>query len=631
MTDQTFPTLPQTEPVPAAEGSIDVPSGSRLKIRFVFAFVTTVTAALVIGVGALYAYDQQFRGRVLPGVHVGSVDLSGLSPDEAAARIHQAYDYLGQGLAVLVAGDQKVSIDYASIGRGPDVDAMVNAAMSVGRAGNGVERAIANARTAFRGVTLAPIIRQDPAALAQQVETLAARQYVFAQDAKITLEKAAFTVVGGSNGRRPDSAPAIAELGAILARIDAPAEVTATLPVVDVEPHVTTAEATAARTAAMRIALDVKVVDGKATYTIAGSSIASWISFRQASNGGYEPIVDSAKIKTALAPIAKKIVRPAKNATFAIKDGKVVGVIASSAGRSMDVNLTAARIGELLATRAAGGADRTIEPVLTTATPNLSTAAAEAAAPKMKLISKWTTYFPIGEKNNFGANIWIPALDIDGTVVGPGETFDFWKVIGPVTRAHGYGLGGAIINGKTEPQGALAGGICSASTTLFNAALRAGFDMGARRNHYYYIDRYPLGLDATVFKSASGAVQTMSWTNDTANPVLVRGYKIRDGTKGYVKFELYSVPTGRTVSFSTPIVRNVRPASDSIVYTTTLAPGVRKRIEFPVAGKDVWVTRTVRDSSGRIIHQETYYSHYTRITGIVLVGKSAGTTTAAAA
>ena len=74
----------------------------------------------------------------------------------------------------------------------------------------------------------------------------------------------------------------------------------------------------------------------------------------------------------------------------------------------------------------------------------------------------------------------------------------------------GEGLreGGAIINGRTEPQGALAGGICSCSTTLFNAALRAGFEMGARRNHYYYIDRYPLGLDATVFISGSGSVQT---------------------------------------------------------------------------------------------------------------------------
>jgi vancomycin resistance protein YoaR len=155
--------------------------------------------------------------------------------------------------------------------------------------------------------------------------------------------------------------------------------------------------------------------------------------------------------------------------------------------------------------------------------------------------------------------------------------------------------------------------------------------MGDRRNHYYYIDRYPLGLDATVFKSGSGSVQTMSWTNDTDYPVLVRGFKIKEGSRGYVRFDLYSVPNGRTVSFSKPVVKNVRPASDSVQYTTSLAPGVRKRIEYPVAGKDVWVTRTVRDASGTIIHQETYYSHYARITGIVLVGRASTDTKAAPA
>ena len=39
-------------------------------------------------------------------------------------------------------------------------------------------------------------------------------------------------------------------------------------------------------------------------------------------------------------------------------------------------------------------------------------------------------------------------------------------------------------------------------------------------------------------------------------------------------------------------------------------------------GKDVWVTRTVRDAAGKVIHQETYYSHYARITGVTLVGKA---------
>jgi hypothetical protein len=47
---------------------------------------------------------------------------------------------------------------------------------------------------------------------------------------------------------------------------------------------------------------------------------------------------------------------------------------------------------------------------------------------------------------------------------------------------------------------------------------------------------------------------------------------------------------------------------------------VSERVEYPVDGKDVWVTRTVKDAAGTVIHQETYYSHYARITGIVEVG-----------
>jgi vancomycin resistance protein YoaR len=121
-------------------------------------------------------------------------------------------------------------------------------------------------------------------------------------------------------------------------------------------------------------------------------------------------------------------------------------------------------------------------------------------------------------------------MDLDGHVVAPGDTFDFWNAIGPVTRARGYRQGGAIINGRTELQGALAGGICSTSTTLFNAVARAGYEMGARRNHFYYIDRYPLGLDATVFKGDS-STQTMSFTNDTRYPVLIRAYKIATGAR----------------------------------------------------------------------------------------------------
>ena len=113
----------------------------------------------------------------------------------------------------------------------------------------------------------------------------------------------------------------------------------------------------------------------------------------------------------------------------------------------------------------------------------------------------------------------------------------------------------------------------------------------------------------------------MSFTNDTDYPVLIRGYGYRDGGTGYVKFEVYSVPTGRKVSIATSSRRNVRIATDTVQYTSSLAPGARKRIEYPVNGFQVTAVRTVRDRNGNIIHRDTYHSNYARITGITLIGR----------
>jgi vancomycin resistance protein YoaR len=199
--------------------------------------------------------------------------------------------------------------------------------------------------------------------------------------------------------------------------------------------------------------------------------------------------------------------------------------------------------------------------------------------------------------------------------VAPGEWFSFWETVGEVSEERGFGPGGAIINGRTEPTGAIAGGICSCSTTLFNAALRAGYEMGDRRNHFYYITRYPKGLDATVFRS-DYTDQDMTWRNDTDYPVLIRGVN----ATGAVTFELYSVNPGRRVVLTNPIVKNPRPAKDTIEYTSELAPGQRERVEHPADGFDSWVTRTVYKGD-TVIHQETYQSHYSRVDGVVRVGR----------
>ncbi|HSO29321.1 MAG TPA: VanW family protein, partial [Candidatus Sulfomarinibacteraceae bacterium] len=574
-----------------------------------------------IAAGALAAFETSNAGRILPGVHVGRVDLSGLTRFEAISRLEVAYAALADGELLLEADGTVRRVTFDSLGRRLDADRVVDRAMALGRDGETIERIASNVRNVVRGVRVEPVVTFEPAALAAAIGALAAEMAIAPADASVGLAGEDFALTQGRDGRVANPDPALRAATDLLVDIDAPSSIRVTLPLEVLEPSVTTDEAAAARAAALRIAVDIELVDRPETWTITGAALRGWISFAAMPDGGYGPVVARAGLEAGLAEVAAAVAREAVDASFLVGDGEaVVGVTDAIEGRALDVPGTVATLTELIEQRAHGLTVRHAPISITVLEPEFTTAEATQAAPLMEPISAWRTYFPIGIKNGGGANIWIPARDIDGYVVKPGAWFDFWEAIGPVTRERGYKDGGAIINGKTEPQGALAGGICSTSTTLFNAALRAGLEMGARRNHYYYIDRYPLGLDATVFQSSSGSVQTMSFRNDTEHPILIQGTGWKVGTKGYVKFVLWSVPTERDVDFTPAIVKNVKPASDSTVYTTRLAPGVKERIEFPVDGKDVWVTRIVRDAAGVVLHEEEYYSHYARITGILEIG-----------
>ena len=126
----------------------------------------------------------------------------------------------------------------------------------------------------------------------------------------------------------------------------------------------------------------------------------------------------------------------------------------------------------------------------------------------------------------------------------PGDTFNFWKAVGEVSRRAGYRLGGIIVGDHLEPRGALAGGICIASSAVFGAAARSGLAIVARRNHGGYLDKYPLGLDAAVTKSGGGR-QDLIFQNDTNADIVVRTL----ATPGHARVDLYAdAPTGLTVS-----------------------------------------------------------------------------------
>ena len=162
--------------------------------------------------------------------------------------------------------------------------------------------------------------------------------------------------------------------------------------------------------------------------------------------------------------------------------------------------------------------------------------------------------------------------------------------------------------------------MCSSSTTLFNAALRAGLQMGARSNHKYYITRYPLGLDATVSITRGGR-QTMSFTNDMDHPIVIRAFRIRRGTAGYVRYQIWGVPDGRTVTLSRPVRVQRPPGDDQRRHGVARCPAASA--SRPSTRRTAWTCRSlavVRNANGRVIHSDTYRTHYVLWNGRIEVG-----------
>jgi vancomycin resistance protein YoaR len=582
-------------------------------------FASTLLLALLIAVSAAFAIGLANEGRVLPGVRVGGVAVGGLDRDAAAKKLEAVLPALPDVTAIVSVNGTSLPVVLSDLGRAYDPQAMADAAYDAGRSDNPEQTVLVRLRDALGGTDLPVAVRwYDPARLDQLTASVVAANTSEPVDASVKRAAAgSFTVVPAKIGSRVDPVQARQTIANALQGADA-AALRIEIPVTTSVPAITTEMADAAANTARAISSrPIRFTDGKDRFTLTPAQLAGLVAIGPGSSGGYEATLDSAAVRAAIATLAKRVDRSARDASYAW--AARLEVIPSVTGRKLDQAATVTMLTAALQARAQGaGSAADIKLPVSVTQPKFTTASAQATVGNIVRIGTWTTYYFPGVSNGFGANITVPAQALDGKVIAPGANFDFWRDIGPVTVEAGYRYGGAIINGKSEPTGAFAGGICSASTTMFNAALRAGLQMGERWNHYYYISRYPVGLDATVFADA-GRVWSMSFTNDTPYPIIIRSFT----GYGIVTFSLYSVPNGRTVSFTTPIITNPIAAHDTVQYTTSLPAGVQQRVEGVYNGFDAQVTRYVRDASGNLIHTDTFYSHYHPVNGILLIGKPA--------
>jgi hypothetical protein len=266
----------------------------------------------------------------------------------------------------------------------------------------------------------------------------------------------------------------------------------------------------------------------------------------------------------------------------------IQGVLPDESARAFDLTAAATVLSRTLNRLVAGRlVTRTIALPLRETPATLQAATLTTALPHLTLLGAQTIRYLPALSNAYGVNILVPGRVFAGQVIAPGDWFDFWEQIGPVTRAAGYQQGGAFLGGIVVADGAFAGGICATATALYAAAVRAGLPIGARSPHYSYLPAYPLGLDATVWKEGKRET-TMRFQNDTTGPLVI----VVRQSRGYLRVELFGIDDGRRVELATGPFTNVRYGS-----------GGR-------AGGAVTVIRTIRNGDGSLRSTERIRSVY---------------------
>ena len=115
------------------------------------------------------------------------------------------------------------------------------------------------------------------------------------------------------------------------------------------------------------------------------------------------------------------------------------------------------------------------------------------------LLSEFSTNYSVSNKNRT-TNLILAANKINGTVVMPGETFSYNKVVGARTIAAGYKEAPIYVSGKVVD--GLGGGICQITTTLYNAVLLSNLEIVERSNHQFVPSYANASRDATVVYGA---------------------------------------------------------------------------------------------------------------------------------
>lgn len=515
--------------------------------------VLVALATVLLLAGGLYAAAGAFASdRVPRGTTVAGVEVGGKSPEQARRTLERELaDRLEAPITVTVEGES-VEVSPQEAGLALDLDGTVETA---GAGDSWAPDRLWDYWTGGDEVT--PVLDVDESALEATIERLDSELGTEPVDATATFTASTVRTTPATTGELLDEEAAReALLSAYLTE-----EPAVELELVDAEPTITDAEMEEAVSELANPALSgpVTLVFGDSPVTLRPRDYAQALSLEE--SGGELELATDLDVVKQLVGDATATGAPV-DATWRLVDG-TPRVVPAKPGVSFEDDEVTDTFLDLL-TSPEG--ERTGEVEAEVEEPDVTTAEARSWRIRER-VSTFTTSYPHADYRN--TNIGRAAELVNGTVLAPGETFSMNDIVGERTRENGFTEGFVIADGILRED--LGGGVSQLATTLFNAMFFAGLEDVEHKPHSFYIDRYPVGREATV----AWGVLDLRFKNDTDHGVLVQSFinPSTPSTTGSVTVNMYSTKTwditaraSERYNYTSPDVRYLQ-TPDCYAYT----------------------------------------------------------------
>lgn len=584
--------------------------------------VKQILAALISGFSLFFGivivwtigYQLIYAGRIFPGTSVAGVDLSGLSPNEAAVKLSQTLSYPITGKVLFRDADRLWVASPAELGMVFDPSASALAAYKYGRSGGLFGALAGQINSRGLGVDVAPVVIFDQRVAYTYLQNIGVQVNQQVVEASLSVEGTNVVAQPGQLGRLLNLDATLIYLGAQLQSFrdgEVPLVIQEAAPkLLDVSSQAEAARRILSQPLTITVPNYREGDPGPWTYDV--PVVANMIAVNIVENGGRSEMqvgLDPVVLRQTLSELKTYVDRQPANARFTFNDEKaqIEAIQASNVGRVMDVEASIVAVNDALLR-----GEHNVALSVSETQPAVADTATGAELGIVQLIRQETTYF-YGSSDARIQNIVAAASRYHGLLVAPGETFSMGSVLGDVSLENGFAEALIIYGGRTIK--GVGGGVCQVSTTLFRTVFFAGFPIVERYSHAYRVSYYEMNASGSVDPILAGMDATVyfplvdfKFQNDTPYWLLMETYV--DVGARTITWKLYSTSDGRSVTWDTTGPANVVPAPSPLFEENPeLKEDQIKQVDYAAQGADVTVTRTVW-RGGQVYFADEVQTHY---------------------